>query len=710
MPKHRPNLSITLPRNFTFHFTEGQEPKTPEDERPPPQPAPHSPQPYRIKRRARPPMSQIANLSFQRPSTMSPVDTVATSEQGSSAQRPISQQRPTEPVSSLLSPARIRPFRTAPRASSKSLRPSADFGGEPKTPTNLQIAESIERPMSACSLVSSFSSSSDGSDTSVESHLSLSGSCTSPESEADPFMNKTITKSRAQSIRVLFEQQELRSKKTKQVPWTREMDHHLWTTYLRYLQDPTVTPFKLLPGAPPPLGICHRVARDARKTWRSSRFPSKPRGGLRRSGSMLRSVSSADSPETIRPSRSGSNTPTGTDADTPSKRNVWPKSGSATRRRLRYLSKNEPTLAPHYQRMLNSRSPSPSSFSSPPSQSRQTRYLTPPSQRNDISFDTRDFRLSLIGSTAASMQPEGPLAQLAQRTPTNDDIEMDFNTPIVPFASEAPIPSDIDSAPAPEAAPEPTPCPTIQQSIEPISQQETSSPPRHLGSPVTFHTWGPSRSRKFHRPSTSRMHTDNDLSSSSTSGLKSPIKLHDNYDTFPYPNAMKRRAQHELEDEVSPGGSEIRKEIMEHLFGGQAESSNGRHRRVRSRGFSLGDASLRRIFTPPDEEPPLPRIATANVATATSSGSDQHILQAITDTGVPPRLGSPFPGVAPRPSHYRPASRHGASASMSAAFSGGDVFRSIDQTLGHHGEYHHPPPPHHQMFPSANLEMSIGTP
>ena len=359
MPKHRPNLSITLPRNFTFHFTEGQEPKTPEDERPPPQPTPHSPQPYRIKRRARPPVSQIANISFQRPPMISPIDNATTLELGASAQRPMFQQRSTEPASSLLSPAKIGPFRTAPRASSRSLRPSTDFGDEPKTPTNLQLAESIERPMSACSLVSSFSSSSDGSDTSVESHVSLSGSCTSPESEADPFMNKTITKSRAKAARILFEQKELQSKKIKDIRWTREMDHHLWTTYLKYLQDPIVTPFKLLPGAPPPLGICHRVARDARKTWRNSKIPSKPAGGLRRSGSMLRSVSSADSPETIRPSRSGSNTPTGTDADIPSKRNVWPKSGSATRRRLRYLSKNEPTLAPHYQRMLNSRSPSP---------------------------------------------------------------------------------------------------------------------------------------------------------------------------------------------------------------------------------------------------------------------------------------------------------------------------------------------------------------
>ena len=440
-----------------------------------------------------------------------------------------------------------------------------------------------------------------------------------------------------------------------------------------------MTPFKLLPGAPPPLGICHRVARDARKTWRNHKVQPKPARGLRRSSSMLRSVSSADSPETIRPSRSGSNTPTGTDTEATPKRNAWPMSGSATRRRLRYLSRNEPTLAPHYQRMLNSRSPSPCSFTSPASQSRQARYLTPPAQSDGISFDTRDFRLSLIGSTAPSMQPEGPLAQLAQRTPMNRDVEMDFNAPIVPFASEAPIPSDIDATPIAE----PAPCPAVLQSIEPPSDPAPSSPPRHLGSPVTFHTWGPSRSRKFHRPTTPRTQTDiavpaSSCSTSSSSHLKSPIKLHDhNYDTFPYPNAMKRRAQHELEDEVSPGGSEIRQEVLDHLFGGYTGDSKGRHRRVRSRGFSLGDATLQKIFTPPEDEPPLPTVVSSNALTRRL---DPSALRQNENGGVPPRLSSPFSGGAlPGPSQYRPVSRHGASASMSAF--GGDLFGSIDQTL-----------------------------
>ena len=684
MPKSRPSLSITLPRNFTFHFTEGQEPKTPEDERPPPQPAPPSPQPYRIKRRARPPVSQIAHLHYQPPTSLSPMNRVTTPEHGSSFQRPVFQHLPTEPPSNLLSPVKIRPFRTAPRASSTWLRPSIGFGEEPKTPTNHTIAESIERPMSACSLASSFSSSSDGSDASNQSHLSLSGSCTSPESEADPFMNKTITKCRAKAARILFQQQEMQVNQSLKVRWTIEMDRHLWTTYLKYLQDPTVTPFKLLPGAPPPLGICHRVARDARRTWRGSKLPSKSAGGLRRSGSMLRSVSSADSPETIRPSRSGSNTPTGTDNDTPSKHSKWPKSGSATRRRLRFLSKHEPTLAPHYQRMLNSRSPSPCSFSSPPSRQRRMRFSTPPAQDNEISFDTRDFRLSLIGSTAPSMQPEGPLAQLAQRTPTTADVDMDFNTPIVPFASEAPIPSDVILPPLAEP-PSDSLLETSAPPSEPQLQPDISSPCPRLGSPVTFHTWGPSRSRKLHRPApTPRMHTDaeaHDIHNPSSSSLKSPIRLHHEYDTFPYPNAMKRRAAHELEDEASPGGSDIRREVLDHLFSGdQAESSKGRHRRIRSRGFSLGDASLRRIFTPPEEEPPLPTADANGIATVTGS-LERPFLQTPTEAGPSPRLGSPFPGVGPRRSNQRPVTRHGASASMSA-FGSSDAFASIDQTLG----------------------------
>ena len=671
MPKERPNLSITLPRNFTFHFTEGEEPKTPEDERQPPLPAPPSPKPYRIKRRTRPSRAQLANFTYEPSSDMVPTSHNPSLGRSVFPQDKMQYESLRDHNANLLSPARVRPFKTAPRASSRQFRPSPSYEEEPKTPTNLQLAESIERPMSACSLVSTLSSSSDGSDASFESHLSLSGSCTSPESEADPFMSRTITKTRARVAGTLLEQGKARRKKPHKVLWTAEMDRHLWTTYLKYLQDPTVTPFKLLPGAPPPLGICHRVARDARKTWRSPKIPTRPGVGLLRAGSTLRSVSSAESPETIRPLRSGSNTPTGTDTETFSKLNPWPKGGAASRGRLRYLSKNEPSLAPHYQRMLHSRSPSPCSVSSPPLRLRQIRYATPPNQTDGPSFNTRDFRLSLIGSTAPSMQPEGPLAQLGERRSASEDVEMDFNTPIVPFASEAPIPSDVLSDCQRTASPE-----TVTESIEAISQDHISSPPPALGSPVTFNTWGPSRSRRFNRPITPRLHTDDSVPESST--LKSPIRFHD-YDTFPYPNVMKRRAQQELEEEVSPGGSDIRKDMLQHLFGNQPGNSGGRHRRIRSRGFSLGDASLAQIFTPPEEEafvPDIPRHA--NVALTTARFENPSNVQINSSNSNPPRLGSPFLGIAPRGSR-RPASRHGPSASMSAFEN--NVFGSIDQSL-----------------------------
>lgn len=647
MPRSRPQLSITLPRNFTFHYTEGEEPKTPEQETT--APVPQSPHAYRVKRRSRPSISLIGISSKEENLGLSdvPIPTIETPIPAEPI-RPIFQHRQTEPAEGYLAPVPSRRFMTSPRTpSAPRSRPDVRWG----LSREQSFGENISRPMSACSIMSD---SSDDSSGSLSSYPSLGGSCTSPESDApDPFTFPSIRKGKVKSRGTIAGIQTAIKKphapKQNQVHWTPEMDVHLWTTYLIYLQDPTVTPFKMLPGSAPPLGVCHRVAREARRTWRGAKAaPRKSSKVLTtcNTGNEFRPIKAGGSPDTIKADRSGSNTPTGF---IPTRPCSWPKSGSSTRRRLRELCKRKPTIAPHYQRLLQARSSSPES-SSAGSQPRSLLSSSPFSQQHHHTpFSTRDIKLSLTTSTATSMQPDGPLAQLSSRGATGPPPDRDwFNDPIVPWASPTEIPSDIGLG------------------IEDVD--ESMDVPR-LGSPFGRNTWGPSRSRQNLHASASR--SQSDAVPSIGPALKSPVRFHD---TFPYPSVHKRRAQHQLEDELSPGGTDLRKTFMEDLFGGPAES---RHRRVRSRGFSLGDVNanggrLESLFTPPSA---YDEMTTPEFAAAAMNSETPELPPSISDSVK--RLGSPFAGVSARPP--RRSSRHMASASLSAYDPGN--FSSIDQTL-----------------------------
>ena len=647
MPRTRPQLSITLPRNFTFHYTEAEEPRTPPEQEIPismPQSPPRNGNAYRIKRRSRPSVASLfqndpGNLihkekaipTIETPLIIEPV-------------RPAPQHRATEPAERYLFPA--RKHMTLPRTPlSQQRRLADDWVGL----SNQDLGESISRPMSACSLQSD---SSDDSNGSLLSFPAGDGSCTSPESDAaDPFKFPLIEKNRPTDMSALAKNGEKiqNGLSTKQihVKWSPEMDKHLWFTYLFYLQDPTVTPFKTLPGTAPPLGVCHRVAREARRTWRyggkvipykSANLLSPPISGdeAAKGENHIR----AGSPDTIRANRSGSNTPTATDMKSPSIK-MWPKSGSSTRRRLRHLCRSKTTIAPHYQRLMKSRSPSP--FSSPRNQARCQSRLSEVSSpvTQSKSFNTRDIQLSLTTSTATSMQPHGPLAQLASGPQSKSCGSNEwFNEPPVPWASTPAIPSDLDTE---------------------VEEELVQTP--SLGSPFGYHTWGPSRTRQRIRPSTSRIQS----SDASTMGpsLRSPVRLHD---TFPYPGVQKRRARHPLEDELSPGGSNMQQDLLENLFGTAPE---GRHRRVRSRGFSLGDVTttnpLENLFTPPT----LPDQSTSENAEAVAPNS-------LEPPSTPPhiqRLGSPFHGISPRPPST--PSRHMATTSLDSY----EAFSSIAERL-----------------------------
>lgn len=642
MPRSRPQLSITLPKDFTFHYTEGDGPKTPENEAPPPKAA--SPQAYRIRRRVRPSIAS-SMLSGHPASLMDsrdiPIPTIEIPSVAGSDPRPLLQQRASEPAEGYLAPVMHRRFATAPRTPSYEL---PTFGNDWKGADAKRVGESIVRPMSACS---DLSDSSEESDSSSVSRPSLGGSCTSPESDAaDPFIFPTIKrKSRFSDPMESPTLGKQRLSKPKPVFWGPDMDKHLWATYLTYLRDPTVTPFKTLPGSPPPLGVCHRVAREAKRTWKGGKAIHAKAADEASFFSM--NVHREGSPDTIKADRSGSNTPTASTKAVP-----WPKSGAATRRRLRELCKRKYTIAPHYQRLMQSRSPSPFSSSSR-SASKSVRLSSPLSDQIHTSpFQTRDIEMSLSMSTSTSMQPGGALAQLAKEDGSAQAPgDHWFNDPQVQWASPAPIPT---SDPIPD-----------QVMSEDMPAEDMPADIPRLGSPFgNHHTWGPSRSRQNMRP---RLHQEN--SDSLIPTLKSPIHLHD---TYPYPSAHKRRAQHQLEDELSPGGTDRCADFLQGLFDGPSKSTL---RRVRTRGFTVGGATIHNQLTAlfGSSDPP-----SSTERTDVTSPPGDSAMQASNPETIQ-RLGSPFAGISGRPSRSRGA-RHLATASLSSYDPSN--FASIDQRLG----------------------------
>ena len=117
--------------------------------------------------------------------------------------------------------------------------------------------------------------------------------------------------------------------------------------------------------------------------------------------------------------------------------------------------------------------------------------------------------------------------------------------------------------------------------------------------------------------------------------------------------------------------------LLDDLFGSPA---GGRHRRVRSRGFSLGDlappTSLMSMFTP--QSPNSGNALMADAPSTPPTDSQAHAEPA-TPTTHTRRLGSPFHGIAPRPQKVRGSSRHLATASLGHHDAG--AFSSIGETL-----------------------------
>jgi hypothetical protein len=454
-------------------------------------------------------------------------------------------------------------------------------------------SESSSRPTSS----SGFSDSSISSYGSIESFMSRGGSCTSPEEEmTDPYLAFSPEVKYGQPTSPLPAFQSARPAKRLKLraAFTEDMDRHLWMTYSNYLQDPTVTPFKALPGTVPPNGVCHRVARMARKTWKGPR-PNRLGVGA---GPYHRSRSSTE--DTIRPLKSGSSTP----VPRTSKSFMRFPTEKQCRKRLRDLAKQKPSLSAHYQRLLR-RSPSPLLSSPPKETSAPSQPLSSPFSQGSTSFSTRDMNVSLATSTSASMQVGNPLQNLAKSTPR--------------------------------------PVARTWSSVRTSAHQKSQS--LHIGLGLGL---GHMRGSSFHAMSElTSMHQSNaqtwhaQPSSVQSPRLGSPFQLHT---PRPISRVFKRRALNSsFEDRARNRGTSF----VDDLFGAPAESS---HRRVRSRGFSLGDMvdGARRL--PLSNNGRAGRSPFVNTATARTEEHSQNIpIEGQGQATV--RLGSPFGS---RPSHTFP--------------------------------------------------------
>lgn len=198
---------------------------------------------------------------------------------------------------------------------------------------------------------------------------SSSGSSTSTDNECeDPFLPSLGASSKHGKTSASAEyiagdsfSHEQRRCSFDPVAWSPEMDNHLWDTFNKFLQDPTITPFKLFPGNLPPLGISYRVAREARRTWSRNR-PQTPL--VRNTGEFMQS--SVTTPRTL---SSLSKTLASAKA---TETQPWPFSDESTRRRLKMLCKHKSSIKRHYQRLI--RSPSLEETELPSMKTRQVSY------------------------------------------------------------------------------------------------------------------------------------------------------------------------------------------------------------------------------------------------------------------------------------------------------------------------------------------------
>ncbi|CAG8051597.1 unnamed protein product [Penicillium olsonii] len=532
-------LSRTLPKNFTFSLD--NEPRTPErrntivDVPPPPRHSIHSCRLPRTRARAGTNVCARVDMDiFQFQGSDVPLPSIEFPQTTSDFKAPL----PGDALNDegLLAPPRSRmEFKTPPAQIRGTPLDTGDT--ESKWPSWDQTPgpHAIKRPGSACS---SMSNSSIESIETFASRPSV-GSCTSVESDLfDSYFPLEIPKEPEIESPSRPQKQHVKLKKVE-YSWTREMDNHLWNTYQIYLQDPTMTPFKMTPGSIPPLGVTSRVARRAKKTWDKKR------------SRLGQSVSMTSVENTL-----GASTPK---AHTEGSQPLWPKSDSKTRRRLKLLCRRKFSISPHYQRIMQSRTPEPATgiteIYGPPVDSRVQDFA------NNSAYATRDLGVSLVSS-----QPT-PLAQVTQDAPSTTDW---FNNP---------VPDNVPAAAA-------------KTPVHHLRVGSAPSIPR-LGSPFVYNTWAPGRSnRHAHGLNPPRRETIHAPAGRARCNTYMDQSIQDPNDVFARTPQMN----------TNPSEEEVDRRLEDYVRDNKFQNMGHGRVRVRNRGATTGAVNPRdmdQLFSPP---------------------------------------------------------------------------------------------------------------
>ncbi|KAI9888601.1 MAG: hypothetical protein M1814_006617 [Vezdaea aestivalis] len=410
-PYPRRNISATLPKNFAFHYQDSDQPHTPERKL---AASPRQPSPPRQPVFRRPKLlfqssapDSAAYFTSLIPSNDVPIPTIETCFDQLTSSTPLGVP---EPDHSRLAPTSLSRshFTTPPRTPVAQVSDGATSLSRHR---QMWTPEPLVRPSSA------LSDSSSSSFCTSASMPSFDGSPASPESETtDPYSDRmaSLSKAKGKALFVDMDSAPFDATITKirrtdtHTAWSRQMDAHLWSTYLTFLQDPTVTPFKVSDSGVPPLGVCHRVAREAKRSWKGARQvveSDRDALGLVSHASSSQETLCEPTPKltsTAGPDRDGSVTPTAPPA--PRARFPWNKTEAETRKRLRHLSSRKNAPNPSRARLL-----SPGTETAFTNRGYRHVTPTPPS-----SFSTRDLDVSLATSVLRTMGPDSMLAEFGR--------------------------------------------------------------------------------------------------------------------------------------------------------------------------------------------------------------------------------------------------------------------------------------------------------
>ncbi|CUS12185.1 unnamed protein product [Tuber aestivum] len=574
---------------------------------------------------------------------------------------------PCTPPPQLLSPQPLTPKPTRFVSPPRTPLPKLFTSLTPRAIRQWEAAEgagntaaTISRPESACS---NYSSSSDSSLDSLTTFTTAGGSCTSPETEASFFADEpekeTVHLKPTDAPRWSSKVQDgtgekdgasqIRVRRTK---WSEEMDNHLWRTYIIYQQDPKITPFYVLPGQVPPLGVCCKVARETKRSWKVAKM-----------GDGWKGV-----PSTPRPKRKSRVSGYKTASDTAATGNrgdilrktspySWPASEASTRRRLRELCRDSygPSINPHREYRQQRRTTSTPRLLPPRSSTASPSPLNSATSdrlgsRDSFLFSTRSIALSLTTSTASTMNPNGLLAAIASGYDVEPGMAAGFGSGSFNFGG---VPESVSGV---------NRCNNSVSGRSEGSQLQQTGNEMEQGSPVRHETDnGPSGS--------------SDGGPSGLGGLLPPLELNSSSSSYgTWPRRLKR--QEILPDfsedaVVFPPPRRARRGTIGDLFGNPIPSSptttpattnasamstatNTTVRSARSRGFTIG-ASFGSSLTSRRRYRPSAPLLTVTGPVSYDSPNDSEMLSPLAarhsslDTiksddpfELPRRLGSPF--------------------------------------------------------------------